>query len=81
VDLAAAQLLDDGAKHESYVCHVLQMTSLRELDLSGNLLTELPTSLATLPKLEVRCHVQQHQWQAGPAVSCVSTMLEHLASG
>lgn len=38
----------------NYVHAYLQMTSLRELDLSGNLLTELPTSLATLPKLEVR---------------------------
>lgn len=31
----------------------LQATTLKELDLSGNLLVELPHSLATLPKLEV----------------------------
>jgi Leucine-rich repeat (LRR) protein len=29
------------------------MTALRELDLSGNLLTELPQLLASLSKLEV----------------------------
>lgn len=31
----------------------LQMTQLKELDVSGNLLTELPLAMATLPKLEV----------------------------
>jgi Leucine-rich repeat (LRR) protein len=35
------------------VCLYLQATTLKELDLSGNLLVELPHSLATLPKLEV----------------------------
>jgi hypothetical protein len=34
----------------------LQATTLKELDLSGNLLVELPHSLATLPKLEVCLH-------------------------
>lgn len=39
---------------------MMQMTSLRELDLSGNLLTELPLSLATLPALEVGEGDTQH---------------------
>lgn len=30
-----------------------QLKSLRELDVSGNQLTEVPVALATLPKLEV----------------------------
>lgn len=34
----------------------LQLTSLKELDLSGNVLTELPSTLAQLSKLEVRRH-------------------------
>eukprot|EP00878_Enallax_costatus_P032387 GHUV01035592.1.p1 GENE.GHUV01035592.1~~GHUV01035592.1.p1 ORF type:complete len:114 (+),score=47.84 GHUV01035592.1:59-400(+) len=35
------------------LCGCLQMSQLRELDVSGNLLTELPQALGVLPKLEV----------------------------
>lgn len=39
-----------------------QATNLRELDLSGNLLTQLPSSLATLPKLEVGTSSAAQLW-------------------
>lgn len=53
VALLAANAITNPARDTAAAAAIAQATSLRELDLSGNLLTELPHALATLPKLEV----------------------------
>lgn len=67
--LSATPAAAGGSITFACVCHDPQMTSLRELDLSGNLLTELPHALATLPRLEVREMVQRGLRRVTPATS------------
>jgi len=56
VKLLAVSICQSKAIHEVLsLLLLLQLTSLKELDLSGNLLVELPNAVATLPKLEVCC--------------------------
>lgn len=56
----------------------VQMTALRELDLSGNLLTELPLLLATLLKLEVSAVGCESSSSSRPA--CLTTCSERRSS-